>query len=365
MQQSTSSLAARAFILSSLIGGELTGERTALELAAVTPCRSERARLAADAQHLGDRPGLERAAGGGVRRGAVGRLGDRAEPPLAEVRLEPVEHAVDRDAGARGRRRRTGRSATARRCPGGRRRRAPPARRGGAAGSADRRARASAGRAASAARARQTSTAARAASPRQRRSGQRDGEQLVRPHATRRRRPGRRRRRAARRRPARTKRATNDARAVRASQRSAIGRGRAARDVERADPERVHLDRLAGARRDRHAVDARVHPRQRPAVGALPQQPVGRVDADAEARAVDVVLRRSAPATGASSPPRSSSPVTATWRPSAWTNQSVPSTVLYSSEPGVGGVREHPLGDASPPTCAAPRAPRRRGPVAR
>ena len=36
---------------------------------------------------------------------------------------------------------------------------------------------------------------------------------------------------------------------------------------------------------------------------------------------------------GPSSAARSSSPVTATWRPSAWTNQSVPSAVLYSSVP--------------------------------
>ena len=181
MQQSTSSLAARAFILSSF-GGELTGEGTALAAAAVTPRGSEEARLAAHAQDLGDRPGLERAAGGDVRRDAVRGLRDRAEPPLAEMRLDPGEHAVDRDAGAPGRvdvradqprpdgALVVGGVALGRAC------------RGDAAGSAGRRARASAGRAASAARAGTRRRRTRAASPRQRRSRQRDGEQLVRPH---------------------------------------------------------------------------------------------------------------------------------------------------------------------------------------
>ena len=44
-------------------------------------------------EQLGDRPRLERAAGGGVRRRAVGGLGDRADPPLAEVRVEALEDA--------------------------------------------------------------------------------------------------------------------------------------------------------------------------------------------------------------------------------------------------------------------------------
>ena len=150
MQQSTSSLAARAFILSSF-GGELTGEGTALAAAAVSPRGSEDARLAAHAQDLRHRPRLERDSRWRVRGDAVRRLRHRAEPPLAEMRLDPGEHAVDRDAGAAGPRRRTGRAATARPSPGGRRRRARPACRGDAAGSAGRRVRASAGRAASAA----------------------------------------------------------------------------------------------------------------------------------------------------------------------------------------------------------------------
>ena len=138
----------------------------------------------ADAEHLGDRPRLERAAGRGVRSGAVRGLGDRAEAPLAEVRLEP--RRARRRSGRRrgGRRRRTGRSATARPCPGGRRRRARPGRRGGRAGRPGRRARASAARAASGARAARVDDGARGRgrSPASGPSGQRHREQLVRPH---------------------------------------------------------------------------------------------------------------------------------------------------------------------------------------
>src|SRR3954464_3909293 len=54
--------------------------------------RDERA---PDAKHLGHRPGLERAACRFVRDRSVGRLRDRAEPPLAEVRVEAVEDAVE------------------------------------------------------------------------------------------------------------------------------------------------------------------------------------------------------------------------------------------------------------------------------
>src|SRR5215831_20224797 len=60
------------------------------------------AEQAACAEELGDRPGLERAAGGAVRRVAVGRLGHRPETPLVDVRLEAVEHAVDGYAGPTG-----------------------------------------------------------------------------------------------------------------------------------------------------------------------------------------------------------------------------------------------------------------------
>ncbi len=128
------------------------------------PFRARRLRLTADAEHLGHRPGLEGAAGRRVRLGAVGRLGDRAEPPVAEVRLDPVEDAVERDRRRSGQRRRTGRAAMARRCPGGRRRRGRRGRRGGRAGSGGRRVRASAGRAASDSERPQTSTTLRAAS---------------------------------------------------------------------------------------------------------------------------------------------------------------------------------------------------------
>ena len=86
-----------------------------------------RSRRGAHPEQLRDRPRLEGAAGGGVRRCAVGGLGDRAEPPLAEMRVEALEDAVDRRRRRGPPRRRTGRSATARRCPGGRRHRARPA----------------------------------------------------------------------------------------------------------------------------------------------------------------------------------------------------------------------------------------------
>jgi len=49
---------------------------------------------AADAEDLGDRPGLKRTAGARVRRGAVGRLGHGAEAPLAEVCFDPGEDTV-------------------------------------------------------------------------------------------------------------------------------------------------------------------------------------------------------------------------------------------------------------------------------
>src|SRR5436190_11054787 len=54
--------------------------------------REERA---PDAERLGHRPGLERAACRIVGGSSIGRLRDRAEPPLAEVRIEAVEDAVD------------------------------------------------------------------------------------------------------------------------------------------------------------------------------------------------------------------------------------------------------------------------------
>src|SRR2546425_4386588 len=52
----------------------------------------------AGAEELGDRPGLERAAGARVRRGAVRPLGHRAEPPLLHLGVQALEHALDPDA---------------------------------------------------------------------------------------------------------------------------------------------------------------------------------------------------------------------------------------------------------------------------
>ena len=54
--------------------------------------------------------------------------------------------------------------------------------------------------------------------------------------------------------------------------------------LQRVEPQRVDLDRLAAARRDHPVVDLRVHPRQLITLGALRQQPVALVHADAEAR---------------------------------------------------------------------------------
>ena len=82
--------------------------------------------VAEHSEHLGHRPRLERAARRGVRCGPVRGLGDRAEAPLRQVRLEPVEEPRDRDADARARRPRTARSARARPCPRGRQRRVLP-----------------------------------------------------------------------------------------------------------------------------------------------------------------------------------------------------------------------------------------------
>ena len=53
-------------------------------------------------------------------------------------------------------------------------------------------------------------------------------------------------------------------------------------------PERVDLDRLAAPRRDDPVVDLGVHPGELIALGALAEQAVAGVDADAEARALDM-----------------------------------------------------------------------------
>ena len=60
--------------------------------------------------------------------------------------------------------------------------------------------------------------------------------------------------------------------------------------AERVVPERVDLDRLAAPRRHHPAVALGVHPGELVALGALAEQAVRRVDADAEARAAQVVV---------------------------------------------------------------------------
>ena len=96
---------------------------------------------------LGHRPGLERAAGRRCGACAVGRLRHRAQAPLGEVVLQPVEQTVRVAARAQHRLDVRARSATATPCPGGRPRPVRPARRGGGCGSGDRTGRASADRA--------------------------------------------------------------------------------------------------------------------------------------------------------------------------------------------------------------------------
>src|SRR6185436_7096981 len=59
--------------------------------------------------------------------------------------------------------------------------------------------------------------------------------------------------------------------------------------TERVVPERVQLHRLAAARRDDPVADLRVHPRELVALGPLREQPVGGIDANAEARAGEMV----------------------------------------------------------------------------
>ena len=211
----------------------------------------------ANPQHLGDRPGLERAAGRGVRRGAVGRLRDRAEAPLAEVRLEPVEQPVDR-------RRRRARAASTYgpEQPGpdgalvvGRvalGRAAAVVRAGSAGRRGDERAQPER---------RQQRVAAggddRAAGRPRRRAGRRAARRRAAGSAAprrRRRRARRRRRSRPRRRAARSARRTTPRACVARAPTSvdAVASGASRRATSSAaEPERVHLDRLAGARRDR------------------------------------------------------------------------------------------------------------------
>ena len=233
-----------------LSGDQLQQATAARRIAAFGHAAILRGSPAAHPQHLGDRPRLERAARRRVRGGAVGRLGDRAEPPVGEVRLDPGECAVRVESPRCRPRRGRARAATARRFPGGRPRRARRGRRDGRAGSARPRARASAARAGSGA---SRGKPRRRLSPRRRRAARRGATRRGAGSAAprRRRRRGRRPRRAGRgRRRERSARRTRPppARgASRTGRRSVLPALSSLRHGERPQPERVHLDRLPGA----------------------------------------------------------------------------------------------------------------------
>ena len=97
--------------------------------------------------------------------------------------------------------------------------------------------------------------------------------------------------------------------------------------------------------RDRHAVDPGVHPGQRPAVRALAQQPVLRVDARSRSACPRGGARRSARARARARSPSSSSPVTATCRSTRVDEPERAVDRVVLERAGVGRVREHPLGD--------------------
>ena len=250
---------------------------------------------AADAQDLGDRPGLERAAGRGVRGGAVGGLRDRAEAPVAEVRLEPVEDAVDRHADRAGRVDVRARSATARPCPGGRRRRARPGCRGGRAGRPGRRARASAARAASAAsggRRRRPRAPRRAVRRAARREATRRAAGSAAP--TRRRRRGRRPRRGGR-----APSGADEARDERACARSRERRRASRAALDRCEPAATPSARTQSAFTSTglpaRGVTGTPSIRASIQVSAQPSAPCrsspsAGIDADPEARALEVVV---------------------------------------------------------------------------
>ncbi len=303
---------------------------------------------APDAEHLGDRPGLERAAGRGVWRRAVGCLRDRAETPVPEVCLEPVQQVVDgetdvaRRIDVRADQPRPdgalviggvafGRPAAVIRLVGG------VARRQGA--QSERREQLPSARCDHRGR--------RFVVSGQRRVGERDRQQLVRPdgrvvapgpvdHVEEPRAVG-----------------SDEAGEERAAgpvgeRRPKVLRVLAGRqpggDLQRPDPQRVDLDGLAGARRDGDPVDAGVHPRQCPAFGPLPEQSVGRVDADPETGAVDVVPGdliddRSQLVPEVVVAGHGDVPVDRVDKP----ERPVDGVVLERA--GVRGVREHPLGD--------------------
>ena len=255
---------------------------------------------------------------------AVGGLADRAEAPLRQMGLKPVEQRRRSAPGPAARRRRTGRSARARPCPGGRRGRARPGRPGarprypGQSGARLRRP--ERGEQGPPATARSVAGSGRAAA---RTAG--PGEQLVGPQRvvvvghprTRRRRvhhvvqpagrgdgkrsPERRGGRAAQPRPGR--RASAPSQLAQAGERG-----------QPVDPQRVELDGLAGPRGHRHAVRPGRPSRSARAGGALGEQPVGRVDPDAVPGARPGARRPRVAAAGSSSAARSASPVAVTCR---------------------------------------------------
>ena len=209
------------------------------------------------------------------------RAEDRRRPSRRPTRGPNRPGALRVRPGARpwrcrhgGRRRRTGRPARARPSPGGRRDRARPGCRDDAGGRPGRPARASGARAVSRA-ARHAATVSRAAVS-SCASGP-EGSETARswfgrtaasspsgPSTTSRSPP-----------PSRlTKRRGTTLARARAPV-PAVSAAEPSGDLERLDPERVHLDRLADPRRHRRAVDARVHPGERPALLALPQEAVG------------------------------------------------------------------------------------------
>ena len=117
----------------------------------------------------------------------------------------------------------------------------------------------------------------------------------------------RRRRRGSRRRRTRSARLNDSSRALGARSVSGGSRRRrlssrdpACQQAQRVVPQRVDLDRLAAPRRHHPVVDLGVHPGQLVALGALAQQAVGRIDADAEARAARGGARRCRRSVGSS-----------------------------------------------------------------
>ena len=211
------------------------------------------------------------------------------------------------------------------------------------------RARASAARAASAAR-RGTRRRRAAASrgPRERPVRERHGEQLVRPHRRRRRRPARRRRRAGRAPSARTKRRENDAppRSPQATSRARRVRPSRAGDAASASIQSALTSTGLPAR----GVTGTPSMRASIQVSAQPVGALARAARRQRRRRCRSGCRRRGASTisssvGASSAARSSSPVTRDVPPERVEEPERAVDRVVLERPGVGGVREHPLGD--------------------